>query len=195
MASPCLSGIAPGKQCGAESNHQIIGDIDMLANILPLTTLRAVHSAMVTSLCFSLCFSHFTPPKSGTGRIQHLKLASTSVANAVAVQSIPLRKFIDPPRRYAAAGPRDSLAMWSLCEAVDHMELLSWRHLFCLAVGHFAAGNSGSQGSHTADKDGEEEDEEDEDREDEDREDEDREDEDGEEDGGHWRARGAKIKT
>ncbi|KAH8781338.1 hypothetical protein F5883DRAFT_170811 [Diaporthe sp. PMI_573] len=82
-------------------DHQIIGDIDMLANLLPLTTLPAVHTAMVTSLCFS----HFTPPKSGTGRIQHLKLASTSVGNAVAVQSIPLRKFIDPSAPIRRGGP------------------------------------------------------------------------------------------
>lgn len=82
-------------------DHQILGDIDMLANLLPLTTLPAVHSAMVTSLCFS----HFAPPKSGTGRIQHLKLASTSVGNAVAVQSIPLRKFIDPSAPVRRGGP------------------------------------------------------------------------------------------
>ncbi|KAK7717336.1 hypothetical protein SLS64_002826 [Diaporthe eres] len=82
-------------------DHQILGDIDMLANLLPLTTLRAVHSAMVTSLAFS----HFAPPKSGTGRIQHLRLASTSVGNAAAVQSIPLRKFIDPSAPVRRGGP------------------------------------------------------------------------------------------
>lgn len=82
-------------------DHQAIGDIDMLANLLPLTTLRSVHSAMVTSLAFS----HFAPPKSGTGRIQHLRLASTSVGNAVAVQSLPLRKFIDPSAPVRRGGP------------------------------------------------------------------------------------------
>lgn len=82
-------------------DHQVIGDIDMLANLLPLTSLRGVHSAMVTSLGFS----HFAPPKSGTGRIQHLRLASTSVGNAVAVQSIPLRKFIDPSAPVRRGGP------------------------------------------------------------------------------------------
>ncbi|KAJ0116448.1 hypothetical protein J7T55_007428 [Diaporthe amygdali] len=82
-------------------DHQIIGDIDMLANLLPLTTLRAVHAAMITSLSFS----HFAPPKSGTGRIQHLRLASTSVANAVTVHSLPLRKFIDPSAPVRRGGP------------------------------------------------------------------------------------------
>ncbi|POS74845.1 hypothetical protein DHEL01_v206761 [Diaporthe helianthi] len=82
-------------------DHQIIGDIDMLANLLPLTILRNVHSAMVTSLCFS----HFAPPERGTSRIQHLKLASTSVGNTVAVQSIPLRKFIDPSTPVRRGGP------------------------------------------------------------------------------------------
>ncbi|KAG8161555.1 hypothetical protein KVR01_008542 [Diaporthe batatas] len=82
-------------------DHQRIGDIDMLANLLPLTTLRNVHTAMVTGLSFS----HFAPPERGTSRTQHLKLASTSVGNAVAVQSIPLRKFIDPSAPVRRGGP------------------------------------------------------------------------------------------
>lgn len=73
-------------------DYQSIGEVDLLANLLPLYTLKGSHAAMITNLCFS----HFAPPKSGTGRVQHLKLASTSVSNTCVVQSIPLKKFIDP---------------------------------------------------------------------------------------------------
>lgn len=49
------------------TDQQIIGDIDMLADLLPLPTRPSgTHSAMVDSLCFS----HFTPPDF----IQHLNL-------------------------------------------------------------------------------------------------------------------------
>lgn len=97
-------------------DHQVLGDVDLLANLYPLQTLRTVHPAMITSLCFS----HFTPPKSGTGRTQHLKLASTSVANSVVVHAIALKKHFDrsaraprrsgPPRhpRYVTAARSQS---------------------------------------------------------------------------------------
>lgn len=74
-------------------DHRVSGDIDLLANLLPLRTLKNVQPAMITNLCFS----YFTPPKSGTARVQYLKLASTSVSNCVVVHSIALKKVFDRP--------------------------------------------------------------------------------------------------
>lgn len=82
-------------------DYQSIGEVDLLANLLPLRTLKGTHANMIANLSFS----HFTPPKSGTGRVQHLKLASTSVGNTCAVQSIPLRKIIDPATPTRRGGP------------------------------------------------------------------------------------------
>lgn len=82
-------------------DYKVVGEVDQLANLYPLRELRAVHAAMITNLGFS----HFAPPKSGTGRVQHLKLASTSVSNTCAVQSIPLKKFIDPAAPVRRGGP------------------------------------------------------------------------------------------
>lgn len=82
-------------------DHRSAGKVDQLANLLPLRTLRDVHAAMITNLCFG----RFAPPKSGTGRVQHLRLASTSVSNTCAVQSIPLKKFIDPAAPIRRGGP------------------------------------------------------------------------------------------
>lgn len=82
-------------------DHQIIGEVDLLANLYPLQTLKNVHPAMITSLCFS----HFIPPKSGTGRTQHLRLASTSVANSAVVHSIALKKHFDKAARIRRGGP------------------------------------------------------------------------------------------
>ncbi|ROW14362.1 hypothetical protein VPNG_03879 [Cytospora leucostoma] len=82
-------------------DYRSSGNVDLLANLLPLRTLNGVHAAMITNLGFS----HFTPPKTSTGRVQHLKLASTSVSNTVVVQSIPLKKFIDPATPIRRGGP------------------------------------------------------------------------------------------
>lgn len=82
-------------------DHQVIGDVNLLANLYPLRTLKNVHPAMITNLSFS----HFAPPKSGTGRTQHLKLASTSVSNSVVVQSIPLKKHFDKATKTRRGGP------------------------------------------------------------------------------------------
>lgn len=81
-------------------DYQAVGDVDLLANLHPLQTLKSVHPAMITSLCFS----HFAPPKSGTGRTQHLRLASTSVANSVVVHAIALRKHFDRSARAPRRG-------------------------------------------------------------------------------------------
>lgn len=82
-------------------DHTIVGDVDLLANLYPLRILTQVHPAMITSLAFS----HFVPPKSGTGRTQHLKLASTSVSNSVVVQSIALKKHFDKAAKVRRGGP------------------------------------------------------------------------------------------
>lgn len=83
-------------------DHQIMGEVDLLANLHPLQVLKEVHPAMITNLCFS----HFTPPpKTNAIRIQHLKLASTSVSNSVVVQHIPLKKFLDKPAKVRRGGP------------------------------------------------------------------------------------------
>ncbi|KUI54340.1 hypothetical protein VP1G_01823 [Cytospora mali] len=82
-------------------DYQVLREVDLLANLLPLRTLKGAHAAMITNMCFS----HFTPPKSGTGRVQHLKLASTSVSNTCVVQSIPLKKHIDASTPVKRGGP------------------------------------------------------------------------------------------
>lgn len=82
-------------------DYQSIRDVDLIANLYPLQTLSNVHPAMITSVCFS----HFTPPKSGTGRTQHLKLASTSVSNSVVVQFIALKKHFDKSAKVRRGGP------------------------------------------------------------------------------------------
>lgn len=81
-------------------DHGTLGDVDLLANLYALSTLKTVHPAMITSLCFS----HFNPPKSGTGRTQHLRLASTSVANSVVVHAIALKKHFDKSTRAPRRG-------------------------------------------------------------------------------------------
>lgn len=82
-------------------DYQVVGDVDSLANLHPLRELKNVQPAMVTNLCFS----HFVPPKSGTGRIQYLKLASTSVSNTAVVHSIALKKTFDRPAKIKRGGP------------------------------------------------------------------------------------------
>lgn len=82
-------------------DHQAVGDIDALANLLSLRELKNVQPAMITNLSFS----HFTPPKTGTARVQYLKLASTSVSNSVVVHSIALKKTFDRPAKVKRGGP------------------------------------------------------------------------------------------
>lgn len=82
-------------------DHQMIGEVDALANLFPLRELKNVQPAMITNLCFS----HFIPPKSGTARVQYVKLASTSVSNTVVVHSIALKKTFDRPAKIKRGGP------------------------------------------------------------------------------------------
>lgn len=82
-------------------DHQMVGNIDALANLFPLRELKNVQPAMITNLCFS----HFVPPKTGTARVQYLKLASTSVSNSVVVHSIALKKTFDRPAKIKRGGP------------------------------------------------------------------------------------------
>lgn len=82
-------------------DHRIIGDVDLLANLFPLRILKEVHPAMITNLAFS----HFIPPKSGTGKTQYLRLASTSVSNTLMVQSIALKKQFDKSAKVRRGGP------------------------------------------------------------------------------------------
>lgn len=91
--------------------HKSAEGLDMLFDLLPLTTLREVHPLQITGLCFS----NFVPPDKGTGvKKQAVKLASISMVNTVVVHVIPLRKEVDtsvpvrkngPPRkaRYVVA--------------------------------------------------------------------------------------------
>lgn len=82
-------------------DHQTAGDIDALANLFALRELKYVQPAMITNLTFS----HFTPPKAGTARVQYVKLASTSVSNSVVVHSIALKKTFDRPAKIKRGGP------------------------------------------------------------------------------------------
>lgn len=91
--------------------HKSAEGLDMLFDLLPLTTLREVHPLQITGLSFS----KFAPPSKGaTARAQVVKLASISMVNTVVVHAIPLRKELDtsvparkngPPRksRYVVA--------------------------------------------------------------------------------------------
>lgn len=116
-------------------DHQAVGDVDLLANLYPLQTFKTVHPAMITSLCFS----HFAPPKSGTGRTQHLRLASTSVANSVIVHSIALKKHFDqsaraPRRSGPPRHPRYVTAARSQSPGAAHLMLLIAGVVLALAV-------------------------------------------------------------
>lgn len=82
-------------------DHQVVGDIDALANLFPLRELKNVQPAMITNICFS----RFVPPKSATARVQYLKLASTSVSNSAVVHSIALKKTFDRPAKIKRGGP------------------------------------------------------------------------------------------
>lgn len=91
--------------------HKSAEGLDMLFDLLPLTTLREVHPLQITGLSFS----KFAPPSKGaTARAQAVKLASISMVNTIVVHAIPLRKELSrsvparkngPPRkaRYVVA--------------------------------------------------------------------------------------------
>lgn len=83
--------------------HQIVGGVDMIANLFPLKggILKNVHRNGITGMAFS----HFSPPKTSTSRIQYLKLASTSVEETVVVHTIQLKKLIDSSAPVRRGGP------------------------------------------------------------------------------------------
>ncbi|KID79777.1 uncharacterized protein G6M90_00g016130 [Metarhizium brunneum] len=90
--------------------HQVSPALNLLLNLYPFYTLKNVHGNDNIS---GLAFSTFITPKTHI-RAQYVKLASTSLGKTVAIQSIPLKKFVDvqaprnrkgPPRptRYVVA--------------------------------------------------------------------------------------------
>ncbi|KAL2135527.1 hypothetical protein VTI74DRAFT_8133 [Chaetomium olivicolor] len=92
--------------------HQTMRDVNLIANLHPITTLKEVHLGPISGLAFS----HFIPPSepsspsspaSSTQRPPHLKLASIgSMGNTCVVHSLPLRKQQGPagsPPRYVLA--------------------------------------------------------------------------------------------
>ncbi|KAK3692554.1 hypothetical protein B0T22DRAFT_17082 [Podospora appendiculata] len=73
-------------------NHQSSGDIALISNLFPVKTLRNVHPSVISGVVFS----HFTPPKTPTARVQYVKLASIgSMGNTCVVHSVPLKKLVE----------------------------------------------------------------------------------------------------
>ncbi|KAK3375144.1 hypothetical protein B0H63DRAFT_481954 [Podospora didyma] len=71
-------------------DHQTVGNINLIANLHIITTLKTVHPGPISGLAFS----HFLAPKAVTMRVHHLKLASIgSMGNTCVVHSIPLKKL------------------------------------------------------------------------------------------------------
>ncbi|KAK4242564.1 hypothetical protein C8A03DRAFT_11215 [Achaetomium macrosporum] len=79
--------------------HQTVGDINLITNLHPVTTLKDVHLGPISGLAFS----HFTPSSKASSsgsspkslqRPPHLKLASIgSMGNTCAVHSLPLKQL------------------------------------------------------------------------------------------------------
>ncbi|KJZ72936.1 hypothetical protein HIM_07699 [Hirsutella minnesotensis 3608] len=76
--------------------------LNLIYDLLPLCTLADVHGGDNIT---GLAFSRFVTPKTHV-RSQSLKLASISLQKIVAVQSIPLKKYIDREPRNKKAPPR-----------------------------------------------------------------------------------------
>lgn len=102
-------------------DHQSVGEVDLLANLLPFATLKNTHEMQITSLSFS----YFHPPAKTTSRMQYLRLASISTNKTAIVHHIPLRKHIDksapirrggPPRqpRYIVALPSNGASLTNM---------------------------------------------------------------------------------
>ncbi|KAH6636565.1 hypothetical protein F5144DRAFT_184551 [Chaetomium tenue] len=70
-------------------DHQSIGDINLISNLYPITTLKEVHLGPISGLAFS----PFTPPsKPSPTTTPHIKLASIgSMANTCIIHSLPLK--------------------------------------------------------------------------------------------------------
>ncbi|KAG7290570.1 hypothetical protein NEMBOFW57_000573 [Staphylotrichum longicolle] len=76
-------------------DHQTVGDVNLIANLHPITTLKEVHQGPISGLAFSKA-----PPSSSSSsspqKSPHLKLASIgSMANTCVVHSLPLKRL--PP--------------------------------------------------------------------------------------------------
>jgi hypothetical protein len=84
-------------------DHQAVGDVELLANLYPITTLKSVHPGPISGLVFS----QFLPPKTPTMRVLHLKLASIgSIGNSCVVHALPLQRLPDKTSAAARrAGP------------------------------------------------------------------------------------------
>ena len=81
--------------------HQVSSTLNILYNLYPVQTLKAVHGVQQMS---GVALSHFTPPKTGA-RPQFLKLASVTMQQTVTVHHIPLKKHVDPTRLKNRKGP------------------------------------------------------------------------------------------
>jgi hypothetical protein len=72
-------------------DHQSVGEVNLIANLYPVTTLKEVHLGPISGVAFS----PFIPPASEEGQStkpQHLKLASIgSMGNTCVVHRLPLK--------------------------------------------------------------------------------------------------------
>ncbi|KAJ4304396.1 hypothetical protein N0V88_002009 [Collariella sp. IMI 366227] len=77
--------------------HQAIGDINLIANLFPITTLKQVHLGPISGLAFS----HFIPPSKdspSTQTLPDLKLASIgSMGNTCVVHTLPSKNSSPNP--------------------------------------------------------------------------------------------------
>lgn len=80
--------------------HTIFDSLILLTKLHPLYTIKDAHPSVT-----DLAFSTFIAPKAHS-RPQFVKLASTSLTKTVAVQSIPLTKYIDKTPRNKKGPPR-----------------------------------------------------------------------------------------
>ncbi|KAM3566969.1 hypothetical protein ARSEF4850_000003 [Beauveria asiatica] len=79
--------------------------INLLTKLHPLTTLQGVHG---NSEITGMALSTFSTPtkKAAAGETQYLKLVSVTMSKSIALQSIPLKQFIDTTPRSKNAPPR-----------------------------------------------------------------------------------------
>ncbi|KAL2018811.1 hypothetical protein VTK56DRAFT_369 [Thermocarpiscus australiensis] len=95
--------------------HQTMADINLIANLHPVTTLKDVHPGPISGLAFS----HFCPPpkpasspsssssSTPTQRPPHLKLASIgSMGNTCVVHSLPLKRLPSKQAQSKQPAPR-----------------------------------------------------------------------------------------
>lgn len=83
--------------------HKSVEGLEVMFDLLPLTTLREVHPLQITGLSFS----HFVPPgKGGEEHAQGLKLGSISMANTAVLHFIPLKKSVESAPKGASGKMR-----------------------------------------------------------------------------------------